>query len=362
MLDRLTSFVIFLIISLKSLRIYAIHPKNNLVVSNARRITLLLFLSINLAGCMTLPFEESVEHGMEKKRFIDNMRTFGFGRYESIYFNQKKGIEILIPRIELHDHYSWKVFRFNDDEPQLVIFNKVTEPLPYYTTIDPELFQEFCNEWNPAPLRCAYYGDGVLRRWFSEEELSQKVTLGDDDAKLLLSALQLRYEFVDNVISQTMQNNQMTEADARETLFWSEFHRDRDHTKASLESAKRETAQYKQYAYINNAEKNKSSPQSQSYDYYDSYYEAFGTESSQSTQSSQVSSKVENSMGSLFGRLIEAVLDAYIDEKLGLNTSNSSLSKSDLEKIEEASRRGMRRATKQQKGKDKTKWTAPIGY
>jgi hypothetical protein len=159
-----------------------------------------------------------------------------------------------------------------------------------------------------------------------------------------------------------MQNNQMTEAEAREAIFWSTFHRGQEHTKASLEAAKREATQNKHYAYTNNAEKNKSSPQSQSYDYYDSYYEAFGTESSQSTQSSQVSSKVENSMGSLFGRLIEAVLDAYIDEKLGLNTSNSSLSKSDLEKIEEASRRGMRRATKQQKGKDKTKWTAPIGY
>lgn len=324
-------------------------------------IVTLLISSSCLAGCTTYPFEELVEQGQEKKQFIKYMRNFGFGQYESIYFDQEKGVEILIPRIHLHEHYSWKNFKYSDDEPRLVIFNKVTEPLPYRPTIDPELFQEFCNEWNPNPLKCAYYGDGVLHSWFSEVELSEQVALGDGDAKLLLSALQLRYDFIDNLIGQVMQNQEMTEAEAREAIFWSEFQRDREHEEAGLELAKKgETTPNQQYTYINKADKNKSVARSQSDNERNPEYGADRTMRSQPVENTQASSSLENSMGSLFGRLIAAALEAYVDDKLGLNTSSSSLSKSDLEKIEEASRRGMRRADQQRKRKNNMKWTAPI--
>jgi len=78
------------------------------------RFKLLLVVMFCLPGCTTYPFEELVEQGQEKKQFIEYMRTFGFGQYESIYFNQQKGVEILIPKIHFHEHYSWKSFKFSD--------------------------------------------------------------------------------------------------------------------------------------------------------------------------------------------------------------------------------------------------------
>lgn len=326
-----------------------------------------IFLSyvsfLTLTGCMSLPFEEVAEQGMEKKEFIEDMFTQGFGRYESIYFNEEKGIEILIPRIHFHEHFSWKMFKHNDDEPRLVIFNKVTAPLPYRPTIDPELFQEFCSGWNPNHLECAYYGDGVLQHWFHEDELSERATSGDDNAKLLLSAVQMRYDFVNNLIIQIMHDNQMTEAEAREALFWSEFNRDQDHIEASLKNAEKKSTRKKQYAHINKVEKNKVSLQSNSHSN-STEHDTYKNTHSNSTRNIKTATSAKTGIDTLIGRLIEASLNAYIDEKLGLNSRNSSLTKRDLEKIEEASRRGARKEFKKQE-QLKRIWSQPqpsIGY
>ena len=78
---------------------------------------------------MTLPFEESVEHRMEKKRCIEKIRTYGFGQYESIYFDQEK-----------HDDIG-RNYRFLQSQDDLTMMKNSSDQIKRAGLINPDPFK-----------------------------------------------------------------------------------------------------------------------------------------------------------------------------------------------------------------------------
>ena len=327
-----------------------------------KRLVVLLLILFSLGGCASYPFEEVVRKGMDKSQFISDMRTFGFGRYESIYFNKEDGIEILIPRIEFYDDWSVEIFRFSDDAPQIVMLENVTKPLPYYLTIDPELYRKYCDEWNPTTLKCAYYGDGELIYWVAESELQKAVASGDGSAKLILEANQIRHDFISNLLKRIMKDHQVSELEARKLLFDSEGMRNREHTEASLENAKRETERQKKIESLASQKYKKTSPEKTKTNTYANSWNNQIEEESNTSDDEKPSTSY--SLGSFAGSFIGAVADGLVDgiaagieakvaKELGVEDSNTS------SEISEKNQKAIRRMQTQQRLND-LQWTAPI--
>lgn len=300
--------------------------------------SLLIIALLILNGCSS--FEELAYNGMDKNSFVDTMSRNQMS-FRPIYFNREMGIEMWLPTRTVK--YSLDL----NKTAQIAIFEKVTRPRPRYTALTMRVPGGYCQNWVGY---CYDFGDGRLLTWFTEDALENKALNGEDWAKLLITAIQLDREQYETQIDHIMKRDLISKDAAERSYMFANLREQNSYREIKKIELKRDQ----------DLKKGKVPSQSQTYTYYDPEYDAYRTVNSQPIQKPQVRSKVSSSLGPLFGRLIEAVLDAYIDEKLGLNTSNSNLSKSDLERIEEASRKGMRRAIKQQKRKDSMKWTAPI--
>jgi hypothetical protein len=307
--------------------------------------SVLIIALLILNGCAS--FDEVIYVGMHKADFRKQMSFNEMGGWAPIYYDANSKIEI-----------AHAVNSFNGSEVgNFVIFEDVSYPNHSWWPMQGMRVPKGCDDggWSSD---CRWSGDGVVRSWHNENDVLLRASQGGTDTNLLVAFFQLYLESQEAKVNQIIMKYSLSREAAQKRLL-------KDRTN---EYYKYERIAHKQWAANWSPEhtqdhdlKNSTvSSQSQTYTYYDPEYDAYRTVNSQPIQKPQVRSKVSSSLGPLFGRLIEAVLDAYIDEKLGLNTSNSNLSKSDLERIEEASRKGMRRAIKQQKRKDGMKWTAPI--
>ena len=224
----------------------------------------------------------------------------------------------------------------------------------------------YCDQMPKAT--CQQKGDGRIRSWYTESQIEELAISGDEEATLLLSVLTLRQEEFEKDITKIMD----------EGLEWVWDHSsikegDKESYNPKIKPIDRKKAIkiYKRYQtnlrYIHQRElaetmlhtfvnspmhicernfngspfcRHKSEENTAS-------YSNIKKERARKTQPK--SSLFSNNF---FSDLIEHSLDLYVQKALGIKSPSHGPSKDDLREIEEASRRGMRKALRKQKRMD----------
>jgi len=299
------------------------------------RFILIPFLLLSLLGCAS--FDELAYTGMDKNDFIDKM-TRNQMEFRSIYFDPKTGIEVWVPKRTV------KYDLVLNSTAKIAIFENVTRPRPRFTALTIRVPEGYCQNWVGY---CYDFGDGKLKSWHSEDELAIKAFEGQERAKLLIAVLQLERDKYNNEIEAIMERDSI----ARDTAERRYSSRERRQKNAFREAKKIELKRDRA------SKRNKAHAR-------DIAYDVDQTPRYKSSRDSQnkhnVSTKMATSVQSLFSRLIETAITAYIYKELDIIEHHPSVSENDLRKIEEASRRGTRKALRKQKRMENLQWTAPI--
>lgn len=270
----------------------------------------LFFLSICLGGCAS--FESIVSEGMEKAKFahsgVRNEMSFS-----PIYYNPKSGIEIVIPDRG-----------YFNSSGQIVIFEDVSNPYPkWWLQNNKPLPLTYCKlkegYLGGTVADCMNWGDGKVKSWMAEEAIAMKALQGDKDAELLLAVIQLYRDNENSDIENIMTRESVSRDDAERIYKRDQGKLARDY-RDSISDQFMYEIKYKR-KLIN---KNNNNP---------NY--------SQSHRPSK--------SDSLFEYLMFVAIDAYVDKALGINTGYSGISDEDLKRIEDASRKGMRKALQKNK-------------
>jgi len=267
------------------------------------RYTVILVTFLLLEGCAS--FDNIISQGMEKEKFshtgVRNELTF-----EPIYYDSKSKIEVLIP-----------TGLFNSTG-QIVIFENVSHPYPvWWLKQSARIPKGYCEYSN-----CMTWGNGIVKSWYSEDDITMKALQGDTDAKLLVSAIQLYRDSDISLIEQIMSRESVSRKAAERKHFYNkvklrENYRDNitNHFKAEMTGRRVAQSTYSN-SYIrldNTAPRANSNPSSE------------------------------------LKYLMSLAIDLYVDKALGVTRNTSNISKVDLQKIENASKKGMRDALRKNK-------------
>ena len=310
-----------------------------------------ILLLLTLSSCASQA--SFMKEGMSKKDFFDSFSVW-YLNMEKIYYDPVSKIEIFAPN---------PLYWTSENSGLVTIFDNVSlEYAPLYT---------YCSQLPKGA--CQQKGNGQVRSWYNEEKIATLAIEGDEDAKLLLSVLTLRQEKFEKDIDKIMTDG--IEWGRYEPPFTNVYYKvqrkqkfDPDKEDIDKKTAIEIYKKYKKYEAREEQEElstNMFRAFTQSSKHYcgeDSkggYYCSHKDDQKQvfvnpsRTKSSRnTEHNTSLSSNNFFSDLIDHALDLYVQKALGIKSPSYGPSKDDLREIEEASRRGMRKALRKQKRMD----------
>jgi hypothetical protein len=305
-----------------------------------------MLIILMLSGCASQSSLMVV--GMTKEEFLQKT-SFWEVNISKIYFDPTSRIEIFAP-----DPLYWSP---NNSGLITVVENVSAEFDPLY---------RYCDQMPKAT--CQQKGDGRIRSWYTESQIEELAISGDEEATLLLSVLTLRQEEFEKDITKIMNeglewvwDSSIIKGGQKES--YNPIIKPIDRKKAikiykdyqeNLRfTHQRELAQMMLYTFVNSPmyvcdrDSNGSPLCRHKSEENTTSYSNIKKERTRKTQP-----KSSLSSNNFFEDLIEQALDLYVQKALGIKSPSYGPSKDDLREIEEASRRGMRKALKKQKRMD----------
>ena len=260
-----------------------------------------------LFGCAS--FDNVIYAGMRKPDFLGDMARNEMS-WQPVYYDPETRIEVVISKNNI----------FNDSNVGIaVVFEDVSFPYHVWWPMQGKRVPPGCNERLNVCSR--YAGDGIVRGWYHENEVAVKALEGDPDATLLAAIFQLIRESHEDEINQIAFNNSLSREAAEKKYVKKVRHEYWDYEDIALEQ----------------------------------WYENIDIERASKVAASNVITeprkrkiRTSSASNSILEDLIDVAIELYVNKTLGLDHDHSLISANDLSKIEEASRRGTRKAIRKQ--------------
>ena len=262
--------------------------------------------------------------GMAKEKFsrLANRNQMDF---ETIYYDPESKIEIL---------FLTEIFK---KPGTVIIFENVTHPHPHWWLSQPhpkwwlsrtkKIPYGYCIE-----RHCMNWGNGVLRKWLSEEEITIKALEGQADSELLVAVFQLFRDKENSEIDKIMIQNSISRDKAERKYSYKKWSIKQEYHSFTNEHFSDEWVSIHKPKIVKK----------------ETYDRPLKNDLSVNSKTNHDEYNSGSNSSSIFSTLISTAIEAYIHEKMGIGKSSySRLSDDDLQRVQDAKRRGIQAAIRQ---------------